>query len=80
MTDILIRNVAEADLERIDARAKRLGLSRSDYLRRRIVQEAASSDESLDVSVLRRAAELSRDLLDGDVMGGAWSSAPTPNG
>jgi hypothetical protein len=73
MTDILIRNVAEADLERIDARAKRLGLSRSDYLRRRIVQEAARSDENLDVSTLRRAAELSRDLLDDDVMRGAWS-------
>ena len=73
MTDILIRNVAEADVERIDARAARLGLSRGEYLRRRIVQDAARTDEELTVAALQRAAELSRDLLDKDVMRGAWS-------
>ena len=72
MTDILIRNVADGDLQRIDARAARLGLSRGEYLRRRIVQEAATSDASLTLSSLQRAAELSSDLLDDDVMRGAW--------
>jgi hypothetical protein len=73
MTDILIRNVAEADLERIDARAARLGVSRSEYLRRRIVQDAATSGEALTISALQQAAALSSDLLDEDVMRGAWS-------
>ena len=72
LTDILIRNVAEADVERIDARAARLGLSRGEYLRRRIVQDAARTGEELTVDALQRAAELSRDLLDEDVMRGAW--------
>ena len=72
LTDILIRNVAEADVERIDAQAARLGLSRGEYLRRRIVQDAARTGEELTVDALQRAAELSRDLLDEDVMRGAW--------
>ena len=72
LTDILIRNVAEADVERIDAQAARLWLSRGEYLRRRIVQDAARTGEELTVDALQRAAELSRDLLDEDVMRGAW--------
>ena len=34
MTDILIRDVPDEVLSAIDAKAKRVGLSRSEYLRR----------------------------------------------
>jgi hypothetical protein len=73
MTDILIRNVPDDDLTRIDKRASRLGLSRSEYLRRRIMQDAARDVAHLTVADLQRAATLSRDLLDDSVMRDAWS-------
>ncbi|MFT4215269.1 MAG: ribbon-helix-helix protein, CopG family [Microbacterium sp.] len=54
VTDVLIRNVSEADLRRIDAKAERLGLSRSEFLRRRIAQEAAHTRRATgDVDRLR---------------------------
>lgn len=73
MTDVLIRNVSEDDLARIDERAARLGLSRGEYLRRRIAQDAARDEVSLSVADLERAAILSQDLLDDAVMRDAWS-------
>ncbi len=73
MTDVLIRNVPDEDLARIDARANRLGLSRSEYLRRRIIQDAARSQTSATRSDFTRFADLARDLLDDDVMRDAWS-------
>ncbi|MGH3492372.1 MAG: type II toxin-antitoxin system VapB family antitoxin [Sciscionella sp.] len=73
MTDVLIRGVAEEDLARIDQRAARLGLSRGEYLRRSITQHANHAEGHLSVDDLRRAAALSRDLLDEDVMRDAWS-------
>lgn len=73
VTDILIRGVPESDLARIDERAARLGLSRGEYLRRQIAQDAARDDGQVSLADLRRAAALSRDLLDSDTMGDAWS-------
>lgn len=73
MTDLLIRDVPEDDLRRIDEKAARLGLSRNEYLRRQIGQDAARVDVQFTVADLERAAELSQDLLDEQVMRGAWS-------
>ncbi|PSL02849.1 ribbon-helix-helix CopG family protein [Haloactinopolyspora alba] len=73
MTDVLIRNVDDHDLARIDERAARLGLSRGEYLRRRITQAAGHEDAHLTVKDLQRAADLTEDLLDDDVMREAWS-------
>jgi hypothetical protein len=73
MTDVLIRNVPEEDLVRIDEQAARLGLSRGEYLRRQIAQTAARGTGAVTVHDLRRAAELSRDLRDEDLMRDAWS-------
>jgi hypothetical protein len=39
--DVLIRDVPAEDLVRIDALAARLKISRTEYLRRRLPQEAA---------------------------------------
>ena len=38
MTDMLIRDVPDDVLAAVDARAVRLGLSRSEYVRRRLAQ------------------------------------------
>lgn len=73
MTDVLIRGVAEDDLARIDERAARLGLSRGEYLRRRIAQDANRDEQRVTVADLRRVSALNRDLLDDDVMRDAWS-------
>lgn len=73
MTDVLIRGVAADDLARIDERAARLGLSRGEYLRRRITQDARREEAGLTVADLQRAAELTQDLLDETVMRDAWS-------
>jgi hypothetical protein len=73
MTDVLIRNVPDEDLARIDEQAARVGLSRGEYLRRQIAQTAAREVGAVSVEDLRRATELSKDLLDEDVMHDAWS-------
>ena len=44
MTDILIRDVPEDVVAAVDANAGRLGLSRSEYVRRRLAQDAARQD------------------------------------
>lgn len=40
MTDVLIRDLEPEDVARLDARATALGLSRNEYLRRRLEQDA----------------------------------------
>lgn len=73
MTDILIRDVPDEVLAAIDTKAKRVGLSRTEYLRRALERERTQDTEPITVDHLRRAASLAADLDDPDVMSGAWS-------
>jgi plasmid stability protein len=73
MTDILIRDVPDEVLSAIDARAKRVGLSRTEYLRRALERDHVRDTGAVTVDQLRRTASLARDLDDRDVMSGAWS-------
>jgi hypothetical protein len=41
MTDVLIRDIPDEVIAGLDAHAGRLGLSRSEYVRRRLAQDAA---------------------------------------
>lgn len=72
MTDVLIRDVPEEVLAAIDERATRLGLSRSEYLRRTLVRDAAVSNTEVTRADLRRFADRFADLADSDVMREAW--------
>ena len=72
MTDILVRDVPDAVIMALDARAARLGLSRSEYLRRRLAQEAMNSAEPMTAAHLSVFAEAFADLADPEVMKGAW--------
>ncbi len=72
MTDVLIRDVPDDVVSAIDAQAKRLGLSRTEYLRRQMQRVASTSDEPVTVESLRQFAETFADLADPEVMGGAW--------
>jgi hypothetical protein len=73
VTDILIRHVPDEILSAIDRKAKRLGLSRTAYLRRTLERERNESDVPITVDGLARFAALSSDLDDPDVMSKAWS-------
>jgi plasmid stability protein len=72
MTDMLIRDVPDDVVAAIDARASRLGLSRSEYVRRRLAQDAAATRAVVTTQDLARFGEAFADLADPDVMSRAW--------
>jgi plasmid stability protein len=72
MTDVLIRDVPDDVIAAVDARAARLGLSRSEYVRRRLAQDAAVEDTTVSVEDLARFADFFGDLADPEVMSRAW--------
>jgi len=73
MPDVLIRDVPAEDLARIDALAAQLKLSRTEYLRRRLHQEAARALTPVTTADLQRFASRFPDLEDPGVMRRAWS-------
>ncbi len=72
MSDLLIRNVPDQVVAAIDARAGRLGLSRSAYLRRRLAQDAGLSGQTVTIEDLSLFADTFADLADEEVMAQAW--------
>jgi hypothetical protein len=72
MTDLLIRDVPDDVLAAIDAKAQRLGLSRSEYLRRALARERATTDVDVTVDDLSRFAHTFADLANDEVMRQAW--------
>jgi hypothetical protein len=72
MADLLIRDVPDEVVAALDADARRLGLSRSEYLRRRLTSVAATTSEPVETADLSRFADTFSDLADPDVMGQAW--------
>ncbi len=72
MTDVLIRDVPDDVIAALDTRASRLGLSRSEYMRRRLAQDAATPGSPVSVADLIRFADTFGDLADPDVMSQAW--------
>lgn len=60
------------DIAGVDEHATRLGLSRVDYIRRRLAADAATSGEAVSAVDLRSLADLAGDLFDPEVMGAAW--------
>ena len=73
MPNVLIRDVPAEDLARIDAHAARLGLSRTEYLRRRLHQDAARSGTPVTADDLRAFGARFGDLDDPEIMRRAWS-------
>jgi plasmid stability protein len=72
MTDMLIRDIPDDVIAALDAHAGRLGLSRSEYVRRRLAQDAATSGSPVTVEDLTRFTEIFGDLADPDVMSQVW--------
>lgn len=72
MTDMLIRDIPDEVIAGLDAHAGLLGLSRSEYVRRRLAQDAARSSSAVTVQDLARFTEAFSGLADPDVMSQAW--------
>lgn len=72
MADVLIRDVPDAVLAGVDAHAARLGLSRAEYIRRRLAADAATSSVQVSAQDLRTFADRFADLADQEVMDAAW--------
>jgi len=72
MANVLIRDIPEDVLAGIDANAKRLGLSRVEYLRRALARERTVVGQHVGVEDLARFGEAFADLADPDVMRRAW--------
>lgn len=73
MPDILIRDVPEPVVSAIEARAKELGLSRPEFLRRCLEVEVMRSRVQIRVEHWTHLSTAFSDLLDDDVMSQAWS-------
>ena len=73
MSDVLIRDVPDEVIAAIDARAAALGLSRNEYLRRRLHQDAHQSGGAVEVEDLRKLETVLADLTNREVMARAWS-------
>ncbi len=71
MSDVLIRDIPVEVLAAIDAHAARLGISRAEYVRRRLAQDVRS-EEPVSPEQLRSFGEMFADLGDDAVMSGAW--------
>jgi hypothetical protein len=71
--DVLIRNVPAEDLKLLDEQAARLGISRSEYLRRHLHREARRSVGPVTGEDRRTLGDIVADLADDTVMTNAWS-------
>lgn len=73
MTNVLIRGLSDTAVERIDAEAAALGLSRNEFLRRRLEREASAPvAATITADDWSRSAGVFGDLADPDVMDAAW--------
>lgn len=73
MANVLIRGLSPAAVERIDADAAALGLSRNEFLRRKLEGEARPSPGAkLTAEDWDRSAAAFADLADPAVMDAAW--------
>jgi hypothetical protein len=72
MADILIRDVPDDVIDALDSHAQRVGLSRTEYLRRLLAAQKPVDQRSVTVADLARSAEAFADLDDPAVMRRAW--------
>jgi hypothetical protein len=73
MPNILIRDLSQEAVDRIDAAAAGLGLSRNEYLRRKFEEgTSATGGRTVTAEDWQRSAEVFADLADPAVMDAAW--------
>ena len=74
MPNILIRDLSQEAVERIDTAAANLGLSRNEYLRRKLEENStpAAGGRSITAEDWQRSADVFADLGDPTIMDAAW--------
>jgi hypothetical protein len=73
MPNILVRDLSQEAVDRIDAAAANLGLSRNEYLRRKFEENLSPTVErTVTAEDWQRSAEVFVDLADSTVMEAAW--------
>ncbi|OCB23956.1 MULTISPECIES: antitoxin [Mycobacterium] len=72
MSDVLIRDIPDDVLAGLDTRAAELGLSRVEYIRRRLAQDARAPRIAVTPDDLHRMARAVAGLADDDLMRQAW--------
>lgn len=72
MTNVLIRGLSDETVARIDQSAAELGLSRNEYLRRRLEGDEPRLAAKVTTGDWKRSAEVLADLADPDIMADAW--------
>lgn len=72
MPDVLIRDVPDDVLASVDARARELGLSRVEYIRRRLAADASTTSPQVTAADFVTLRSVTLDLDDEGVMEDAW--------
>ena len=72
MSDVLIRDLPDDVLAGIDARAAELGLSRVEYIRRRLAQDSRAPRVPVTRDDLHRFGQAVAGLADDDLMRQGW--------
>jgi hypothetical protein len=72
MPNILIRDLSQEAIDRIDTAAANLGLSRNEYLRRKLEEGSPAGERTVSAEDWQRSAEVFADLADPTVMEAAW--------
>jgi plasmid stability protein len=70
--NVLIRDVSDEVVAALDAEAARLGLSRSEYLRRMLTQASTGAGRVVTVGDLARFEDTFGGLVDEELMDQAW--------
>lgn len=73
LSDILIRDAPDDVVGLLEQKARRLGLSRTEYLRRVLVRESSGGHADITLDDWRAFAERHVDLDDPAVMRQAWT-------
>lgn len=72
MPNILVRDVPTEDLAQIEKHATALGLSRNEYILRKLHQDAHRGSGRLTMKDFEQLSELAQDLGDEEIMRKAW--------
>ena len=72
MSGILIRGVPDDVLAALDQLAARMGISRTEYIRRLLIQDARAARINVTPGDWNRFTDMYRDLGDPTVMDQAW--------
>lgn len=72
VSDLLIRDIPDNVLAGLDAHAANLGLSRAEYIRRRLAQDALTAHTPVTRADLHRLSQTAAGLADETLMREAW--------